>query len=117
MVYVEVTNGYISDAANLKTPDYIAVDGRPPQDILNGCYKLIDGSFVFDHEKFQVTFEAPEQTLDGLQAELAASDYKVIKAGEYEMCGLPAPYDMEQLHGEREALRKMIRELSSDEAT
>jgi hypothetical protein len=47
--------------------------------------------------------------------ELEATDYMVIKAGEYQLAGLPPPYEITQLHEKREQLRKQIRELNEKE--
>lgn len=44
-----------------------------------------------------------------LKHRLAATDYKVIKAYEYQLAGLEMPYDITGLHREREAIREQIR--------
>lgn len=46
-------------------------------------------------------------------AQLTASDYKVIKCYEYSLVGLEMPYDIEELHAERESLRAKIKELEA----
>ena len=43
-----------------------------------------------------------------LKAKLNASDYKVIKCFECSMVGEEMPYDIEELHEERQAIRGMI---------
>lgn len=45
------------------------------------------------------------------QDKLASSDYKVIKCYEYSLAGLDLPYDINELHAEREAIREEIRRL------
>lgn len=42
---------------------------------------------------------------------LTASDYKIIKCYEYSLAGLELPYDIDELHAEREATREEIRKL------
>lgn len=42
---------------------------------------------------------------------LVASDYKIIKCYEYSLAGLDLPYDIDELHAEREAIREEIRKL------
>lgn len=46
-----------------------------------------------------------------LKRQLSATDYKVIKAYEYSLVGLEAPYDIVALHNERQALRDAINKL------
>jgi hypothetical protein len=40
-----------------------------------------------------------------LENRLAESDYKIIKCYEYFMVGLETPYDINELHEERESIR------------
>lgn len=49
-------------------------------------------------------------TIDELKAELAATDYKIIKCSEYRLAGLDMPYDVAELNGQRQALRDQINE-------
>ena len=51
------------------------------------------------------------KTLQALENKLTESDYKVIKCYEYSLAGLELPYDVQELHAEREAIRERIREL------
>lgn len=51
------------------------------------------------------------KTIEYLKAELEAGDYKVTKCYEASLVGEPAPYDIQQLHTERQALRARINEL------
>lgn len=46
--------------------------------------------------------------------QLAGSDYKVIKCAEYNLAELPAPYDIDELHGERQRLRDLINAAEED---
>lgn len=46
-----------------------------------------------------------------LKDALAALDYKIIKCYEYSLMGLPLPYDIEQLHAQRQAMRDEINSL------
>lgn len=52
--------------------------------------------------------------VENLKMQLAESDYKVIKIAECVACGLPMPYDAEQLHSERQAIRDRINELEGE---
>lgn len=51
--------------------------------------------------------------IDGLKAQIAASDYKVIKTYEYALLGEQTEYDMEAVHAERQALRDQINSLET----
>lgn len=51
--------------------------------------------------------------IDGLKAQIAASDYKVIKTYEYTLLGEQTEYDMEAVHAERQALRDQINTLEA----
>ena len=55
--------------------------------------------------------EALSQEIRNLECDLRASDYEVIKAYEYEKCGIKAPYDMDAVHKERQAKRDRINEI------
>jgi hypothetical protein len=46
-----------------------------------------------------------------LAEQLASTDYQVIKCYEYSLAGLELPYDIQELHNSREAIREQIREL------
>ena len=56
------------------------------------------------------TFDAIHQ-IGILKSQLAASDYKVIKIAEYKAVGKKAPYDINEVHATRQALRDEINEL------
>ena len=57
--------------------------------------------------------EILEQEIRNLECDLRASDYEVIKAYEYEKCGIKAPYDMDSVHKERQAKRDRINEIQA----
>ena len=54
-----------------------------------------------------------KQQIKKLQAQIAATDYQIIKCYEYSLAGLELPYDITLLHEEREAIREQIRALES----
>lgn len=49
--------------------------------------------------------------INRLEAELATTDYQVIKSYEYALAGIAPAYDFMQIHPEREGIRVRIREL------
>ena len=52
--------------------------------------------------------------IESLKSELQSSDYKVIKCSEAMAIGAELPYNMTELHKERQALRDKINELESE---
>ena len=52
--------------------------------------------------------------IECLKSELQESDYKVIKCAEAMTIGEELPYNMTELHKERQALRDKINELESE---
>lgn len=52
--------------------------------------------------------ETEEQEIVRLKAELTETDYKIIKCSEYSLAGLDAPYNIAELHAERQALRDRV---------
>lgn len=104
------------------------------------CYQYIDGVFSFDAEKWDAIeaereekaaqMEAQRQEaaknaeierarnatfaeIEALKAQIAGSDYKIIKCYEYALNNLSLPYDMEALHNERQAIREEINALEN----
>lgn len=52
--------------------------------------------------------------IERIKSELQASDYKVIKCAEAICLNAELPYNMTELHNERQALRDKINELESE---
>ena len=52
--------------------------------------------------------------IESLKSELQESDYKVIKCAEAICINAELPYNMTELHKERQALRDKINELESE---
>ena len=95
----------------------------------DGWYELSDDGSVYVEPVAPVQPEPTEEELveqarqqqisqltaqiDGLKAQIAASDYKVIKTYEYTLLGEQTEYDMENVHAERQALRDQINTLET----
>lgn len=65
------------------------------------------------------TVENIEQEIRNLQAELTSvaspiGDWKVCKCYEYALSGETAPYDIQELHTRRQAIRNRINELQEE---
>jgi uncharacterized coiled-coil DUF342 family protein len=57
---------------------------------------------------------APINTqIKDLEEQIASTDYQVIKCYEYSLAGLELPYDIQELHNSREAIREQIRKLEA----
>lgn len=52
-----------------------------------------------------------QMQIESYKAQIAESDYKIIKCSEAQLIGAPMPYDVEALHAERQALRDEINKL------
>lgn len=87
-------------------------------------YREVEGGIQFSNdgsvyvEPEVITYEPTEVDtrsieISTLKAQLTASDYKVIKCFEYSMVGLDAPYDVNELHAERQSIRDRINELEA----
>lgn len=91
----------------------------------DGWYELSDDGSVYTEPVAPVQPEPTEEELaeqkrqqqisqiDGLKAQIAASDYKIIKTYEYTLLGEQTEYDMEAVHVERQALRDQINTLET----
>ena len=78
-------------------------------------YLYIDGAITTNpnyedvsQEELQHNQIATEVAI--LKSQLAETDYRIIKCHEYNLVGMELPYDIQQLHEEREGIREQIRE-------
>lgn len=55
-----------------------------------------------------------EDEIEHLKQRLSESDYMVIKCVEASLCGNALPYDIEELHRERNELREQINRLKNE---
>lgn len=66
-----------------------------------------------------IRLERPEpepdysEQITELKEQLASTDYKIIKCSEASLIGEELPYDVAELHAERQALRDQINELEA----
>lgn len=58
--------------------------------------------------------EKNKKIINELKNELNATDYKIIKCSECSLAGEPLPYDIQELHAQRQELRNKINELEND---
>lgn len=57
---------------------------------------------------------ANAKAIKAYENKLSESDYKIIKCYEYSLAGLELPYDIIELHAERELIREEIRKLEEN---
>lgn len=55
--------------------------------------------------------EIKQTRIAELKEQLNSTDYKIIKCSECSLAGIDLPYDITELHAERQALRDKINEL------
>ena len=65
---------------------------------------------AYRYEK-RYDYQRIKQQVADLKQALTDSDYKVMKCYEASMLGQPMPYDIEEVHAERQAMRDKINEL------
>lgn len=94
----------------------IEVDGcviiNPTEEMLaDAGWTLVEPTQPSEEE---LAAQARAAEVEELKMQLAESDYKVIKIAECVACGLPLPYNAEQLHSERQAIRDRINLLEGE---
>ena len=85
---------------------------------LNMCYdENIEEKIRNDFERYlNIAIEkekkkTADEEISKLQEELNNTDYKIIKCSEYQLAGLEIPYNIADLHANRQRLRDKINEL------
>ena len=119
MQYVHVVNGVVHEIIP-EAATQPSIDVWYPAEFAAECVECSDEVQQGWTHKNDV-FSAPTVAVDNsaqismLKAQLEASDYKVIKCYEYSLAGLPAPYDTQELHAERQAIRDQINALETEQ--
>lgn len=96
-------------------------EGSYPPDAAIACNKngwYID--VIGDH-RYQIKAvpepteeEIKQQRIAELKEQLNGTDYKIIKCSECSLAGVELPYDITELHAQRQALRDAINELEGE---
>ena len=80
--------------------------------------KVLFNTQESDAEEYKISIDEQQANIqmeiERLKSELQESDYKVIKCAEAICLNAELPYDMTELHKERQALRDKINELESE---
>lgn len=74
--------------------------------------KYVDGEHITN--VWQYVERSSEETIALLKSQLAQDDYKIIKCAEYQLNQSPLPYDIAELHRERQAIRNQINILEKE---
>ena len=112
---------------NLDTNNYVLSIAHTPNDNIEldlseydlthlNAYKLVDGALVLDEDKLAEMLAAEKKAVNDveitrLKAEIAATDYQIIKCSECQLLGKDMPYDVAELHAQRQAIRDEINAL------
>lgn len=67
-----------------------------------------NGEYTIEDDGIEPTVE---EQITSLKEQLSSTDYKIIKCSEAQLVGEELPYDIAELHTERQALRDKINEL------
>ena len=77
--------------------------------------KVLFNTQELDAEEYKISIDEQQANIQmvikRLKSKLQDSDYKVIKCAEAMTIGAELPYNMTELHNERQALRDKINEL------
>lgn len=102
----------------------IDVEGLPTvsEDKFTSC-KLENGQWIFNEDMYNEVQEKKRQEtekynkqvkISELQRELDSTDYKIIKCSECQLLGQELPYDVTELHTQRQAIRDEINKLQEE---
>ena len=89
--------------------DAVLVGELPEGNLADWLYQ--NGEYIY--APLPVNDNAAAEQIAALKAELASTDYKIIKCSEAQLVGKELPYDIIALHSERQAPRDRINELES----
>ena len=105
--------------------EYDLTKGRLiPQKAVRADAPPIDNKTKFawtkeDYEDLQMYVPNREKSkaekVKALKAQLSATDYKVIKCSECQLLGQDMPYDVAELHAQRQVIRDEINRLEQEE--
>lgn len=74
-------------------------------------YDQYNGEYLL---KSEMPAPSAEEQIAELKKQLDSTDYKIIKCSEYQLAGAELPYDIAELHAQRQALRDAINELEGE---
>lgn len=83
------------------------------------CNLIIENNTLIDITPTQKPEPSPDYDfqINSLKEQLSAEDYKIIKCSEAQLAGEPLPYDIQELHNSRNAIREQINSLEEQKAS
>lgn len=83
------------------------------------CNLVIENNTLIDITPTQKPEPSPDydSQISALKQQLSAEDYKIIKCSEAQLVGEPLPYDIQELHNSRNAIREQINSLEEQKAS
>lgn len=118
-------NNYLNSYSNrFRKPKSILVNAIPDETDIEKlrCYQFIDGSFVFDAEKWaeietkraeSTKNEAAAQEITALNAQYQENTLKVIECIISFLTGQELPYSIKELHVQRQEITNKITTLTA----
>lgn len=101
---------------NQTLTEYDLTKGR----LVNGKMKHSDGTvenvqIYVPNDSIRNRKPSNQAKIRRLKEKLSATDYKVIKCAECQLLGQEMPYDVAELHAQRQAIRDEINQLEQEE--
>ena len=85
-------------------------ENRTEEQIAKAAEVAYNGEYTIEDDGVEQT---PAEQIAELKKQLSATDYKVIKCSECQLLGEEMPYDVAELHAERQAIRDKINQLET----
>lgn len=104
----EEKNTFIEKCAARNITCFVTAMEAPSEELLARCTGKIFSSYEETLEFINGTV-----TIETLKKALKDTDYKITKCSEYQLVGLELPYNVLELHLERQALRDQINALEA----
>ena len=116
MVYIYEENNEIKYVRDIKpqAEKIIVLDKMIPIPNKEGYHSILRANFNTNdvwYELIETEEHKKDKAIKELKEQLNATDYKIIKASEYNLLGLECEYDIQELHTERQRIRNRINEL------
>lgn len=107
----ETITEYDLSSGRLETVMAVKVDASPIDNVNKFAWADEDWEDVQMYIPNPI--KSTEDRMAELKRELESTDYKIIKCSECQMLGIELPYNMVELHAERQAIRDKINSLEN----
>lgn len=82
--------------------------------VTNKGTRVVEVDYIPTEPTREEIIAEKQMHIESHKAQIAETDYKIIKCSEAQLIGAPMPYDVEALHAERQALRDEINKLKEE---